>query len=221
MKAAAAVVLLICCPLVCGQTSNPEKAIEEAMKPSPLEHNLQVLTDEIGGRVPGTPAMERAIDWGVQAFKAAGADKVHTEKFQIQHSWAEGDTRVEVVAPSRFRVRAVSIAYAPAIPSLRARVVDVGTGSADEFARAGNIAGAIVLVQSKVLASWDDLFAEYMEQPPVLERAMRGRAAVVAFTSTREYDLLYRHNNSITGNIQMEPAVLLAREDSERIVRLL
>jgi len=43
----------------------------------------------------------------------------------------------------------------------------------------------------------------------------------VAFTSTREHDLLYRHTNSLNGNIQPQPAVLLAREDSERIARLL
>jgi len=41
-----------------------DRVIAEAMKPSPLESNLRQLTDEIGGRVPGTPAMNRAIDWG-------------------------------------------------------------------------------------------------------------------------------------------------------------
>src|ERR1017187_3216697 len=64
--------------------------IQEALKPSPLESNLRHLADEIGGRVPGTPAMQRAVDWGVQMFKAAGADSVHTEEFTIPHSWAEG-----------------------------------------------------------------------------------------------------------------------------------
>ena len=43
--------------------------IQEALKPSTLENNLRQLTDEIGGRVPGTPAMQRAVDWGVQCSK--------------------------------------------------------------------------------------------------------------------------------------------------------
>ncbi len=82
--------------------------MQEALKPStPLQENLRVLADEIGGRVPGTPAMQKAIQWGVDAFKAAGADSVHTEEFTIPASWAEGNTEVNVVAPVKFHVRAV------------------------------------------------------------------------------------------------------------------
>src|SRR5690242_9883656 len=65
------------------------RVIAEALKPSSLENNLRHLTDEIGGRVPGTPGMEAGVAWGVSAFKAAGADSVHTEDFTIPHSWAE------------------------------------------------------------------------------------------------------------------------------------
>ena len=36
--------------------SESNRIISEALKPSNLEGNLRHLTDEIGGRVPGTPA---------------------------------------------------------------------------------------------------------------------------------------------------------------------
>ena len=58
-----------------------DRLIAEALKPSPLETNLRRLSDEIGGRIPGTPAFQRAVDWGVAAFNDAGADSVHTEEF--------------------------------------------------------------------------------------------------------------------------------------------
>ena len=126
-----------------------DRVMQEALKPStPLQENLRVLTDEIGGRVPGTPAMQKAIQWGVDAFKAAGADSVHTEEFTIPASWAEGDTEVNVVAPVKFHVRAQSIAWGPPLKPTTARVMDVGMGTAAEFAKAGDIAGAIVLVHS-------------------------------------------------------------------------
>ena len=83
------------------------RVIHEAQQPSLLEQNLEVLTDEIGGRVPGTPGMNRAVGWATGAFRAAGADKVSTELFTIPNSGAEGDTRMEVVSPARFKVRAV------------------------------------------------------------------------------------------------------------------
>src|ERR1700676_2648093 len=56
------------------------KIIESAMGESPLAENLRRLTDEIGGRVTGTPAAARAVAWGVAAFRDAGVD-VHTEKY--------------------------------------------------------------------------------------------------------------------------------------------
>ncbi|MGB8579804.1 MAG: M20/M25/M40 family metallo-hydrolase [Candidatus Sulfotelmatobacter sp.] len=206
-----------------------------ALQPSPLEHNLRELTDEIGGRVPGTPAMQRAIDWGVHAFKVAGADSVHTEEFTIPHSWAEGATEMTVSATGtaldpkltqiptvHFRVRCVSIAWAPALaPVKHIPVVDVGNGSAAEFKKAGDISGKIVLVHSVVLKTWDDLFAEYAIAPPVMTAAVQGKAKAVAFIATREHDILYRHTNSVAGEIDRIPQVLLAREDGERIGRLL
>ena len=82
-----------------------DRVIAEAQKPSALEANLQQLTDQVGGRVPGTPAMQKAVDWGVASFKAAGADSVHTEDFSIQASWAEGATKMTVVAPEPFALR--------------------------------------------------------------------------------------------------------------------
>ncbi len=195
--------------------------MQQALKPSMLQENLRVLTDEIGGRVPGTPAMQKAIQWGVDAFKAAGADSVHTEEFTIAQSWAEGDTEVNVVAPVTFHVRAVSLAWSPPLKPTTARVVDVGMGSDVEFANAGDIAGAIVLAHSDVLKTWEDLFNEYYRAPGIIANAVKGKALAIAFTSSREHDILYRHINTMTGKIDVIPQVLLAREDAERISRLL
>jgi hypothetical protein len=199
-----------------------DAVMQEALKSgTPIEENLRVLTDEIGGRVPGTPAFEKAQQWAVAAFKQAGADSVHSEEFTIPQSWAEGDTQVNVVAPVKFHVRAVSVAWIAPISSTPARVVDVGMGSATEFAKAGDISGAIILVHSKVLATWDDLFEEYFRAPGIIANAVKGKALLIAFTSSRDYDILYRHINTLTGKMDVIPQVLLAREDSLRIARLI
>jgi len=218
-----------------SETDDAARIIQAALEPSPLESNLRRLTDEVGGRVPGTPAMQRAVDWGVQMFKAAGADSVHTEEFTIPYSWSEGATEMTVSATGtaldpkltqipkvEFRVRCVSIAWAPALaPVKHVPVVDVGSGSSADFAKAGDISGKIVLVHSVVLKTWDDLFAEYTNAPPVITAAVKGKAKAVAFMATREHDILYRHTNSNEGEIDRIPQVLVAREDGERIGRLL
>src|SRR5579864_7736601 len=77
-----------------ADTNAENQVILTALQPSSLESNLHHLTDEIGGRVPGTLAMQHAVEWGVQSFTVAGADGVHTEGFTIPNSWSEGATEV-------------------------------------------------------------------------------------------------------------------------------
>ena len=217
-------------------TKEENQVIQAALQPSPLENNLHRLTDEIGGRVPGTLAMQHAVQWGVQAFTAAGADSVHTEGFSIQHSWSEGDTEMTAttayqVDPAKvgggtvlspFRIRAVSVGWAPALaPVKHVPVVFVGEGTDAEFQKAGDIAGKIVLVHTNVLKTWDDLFGEYMKAPLIVDLAVKGKAKAIAFTSTRVHDILYRHTNSGEGEIDKLPQVIVAREDGERMARLL
>ncbi|HET7891811.1 MAG TPA: M20/M25/M40 family metallo-hydrolase [Candidatus Sulfotelmatobacter sp.] len=219
-----------------ADTAEANRVIQSALQPSPLESNLQRLTDEIGGRVPGTPAMQHAVAWGMQAFTAAGADSVHTEGFTIPFSWSEGATEMSATTSyqvdatkmggatvlSSFHIRAVSVAWAPALaPVKHVPVVDVGEGSEADFKKAGDISGKLLLVHTKVLKTRDDLFAEYTKAPPVIDLAVKGKARAVAFVATREHDILYRHTNSGAGEIDKLPMVIVAREDGERMVRLL
>ena len=218
-----------------GQSSSDaDRLIEEALKPSSIQQSLRHLTDEIGGRVPGTPAMERAVAWGVASFKDAGADSVHTEEFKMPHSWAEGetvvtvssigtatDTKLSTIPRVEFKVRAVSIAMGPALMAKHVPVVDVGKGSPAEFKKAGDVSGKLVLVHSDVLKRWADLFNEYVDAPPVIDAAVKADAKAVAFIATREHDILYRHTNADAGEIEKLPMVIVAREDGERLGRLL
>ncbi len=227
--------------LFLGATPSPNnddvnRIIQVALQPSPIQENLRRLTDEVGGRVPGTLGMQHAIQWGMQAFTAAGADSVHTEGFEIPNSWAEGATEMSATTSyqvnptkvgggtvlSAFRVRAVSVAWAPALaPVKHVPVVDVGAGSDADFAKAGDIAGKIALVHTVVLKTWADLFAEYANAPPVIDRAVKAKVKAVAFMATREHDILYRHTNAGAGEIDRLPMVIVAREDGERMARLL
>jgi hypothetical protein len=219
-----------------ADTNEANLVIQAALQPSPLEVNLHRLTDEIGGRVPGTLAMQHAVAWGIEVFKAAGADSVHTEGFTIPYSWSEGATEMSASTAyqvdattvgggtvlSSFRVRAVSVAWAPALaPVKHVPVIDVGDGTEADFKKAGDVSGKIILVHTVVLKTWDDLFAEYTKAPPVIDLAVKAKAKAVAFMATREHDILYRHTNSAAGEIDRLPMVIVAREDGERMARLL
>lgn len=198
--------------------------IKNAIGSSPLEENLRVLTDEIGGRVTGSPAAEKAVDWAVDAFRRAGVDEVLTENFTLPAGWAEGRTRLTVLSPEAFPVRLVSMGWSPATPAggITAAIVDVRAGQQADFQRAGDsVKGAILLVHTDALRTWDDLFNEYLDEPAVEQRAIDAGAAAILWMSTRPYLLLYRHIFSMDGTIDRLPQAIVAREDAERIGRFI
>src|ERR1041385_6663856 len=129
MRRALLSLILLVTPGIAAE--NPVEAVKaKALEPSPLQENLRMLTDEIGGRVPGTPAMQRAVQWGIDAFKAAGADSVQSESFTMPVSWREGVTSLEITGPAKFRVRAVALGWTPLTKTpIHARIVDIGQGT--------------------------------------------------------------------------------------------
>ena len=196
------------------------KILPIVMGPSPLEENLRRLTDEIGGRVTGSPQMAKAVDWGVASFRAAGID-VHTEKYMLPITWAEGDTRLELLGPEKFPVRLVAEGWSPSTPAggIEANLIDVQDGSADDFASAGSIKGAILLVHSEIGSTWADLFKEYALPPAIIDRATKGGAAAILWMGARERLLMYRHTNTGEDALDVIPQAVVAREDAFRLAR--
>jgi carboxypeptidase Q len=197
------------------------KIIPLALGPSPMEENLRRLTDEVGGRVTGSPEMAKAVEWAVAAFRAEGIE-VHTEKYTLPLTWSEGHTHLELLGSSPFPVRIVSLGWSPATPAegIEAGVVDVGRGTADDFACAGaSVKGSILLVSTELGTTWADLFAEYQQPPPVIDRAVKGGALAILWMGERARLLLYRHTNTGDGQLELIPQAILAREDAMRLSR--
>ena len=197
------------------------KVLPQVMGPSPMEENLRRLTDEIGGRVTGSPEMAKAIDWALAAFRTAGIE-VHTEKYTLATTWSEGDTRLELLGPQKFPVRLVAEGWSPATPTggIEANLIDVGFGTQGDFAKAGNsVKGAILVVASEIGSTWNDLFNEYALPPAIIDRAVKGGAAAILWMGARERLLLYRHTNSGDGQLDVIPQAVVAREDAMRLTR--
>jgi carboxypeptidase Q len=198
--------------------------IKSAEGPSPLEENLLNLTDSIGGRVTGSAAAARAVAWGVEALRKAGVDSVHTEKFMAAAGWSGGPAQVDVLGPTTFPVRATAGGWSPPPPAggVTADVVDVQNGDEAGFAKAGAaVKGAILLVHSTPLVTYEDLDREYEVQPGIIARARQAGAAAIFWMSTRPSLLLYRHTTTPDGRIEALPQAIVAREDAERMARFL
>jgi carboxypeptidase Q len=197
------------------------KILPQVMGPSPMAENLRRLTDEVGGRVTGSPEMAKAVDWALAAFRAAGIE-AHTEKYTLPVTWSEGDTRLELLGPVKFPVRLAAVGWSPATPAggVEANLVDIGYGTPDDFARAGgSVKGAILLAYTQLESTWADLFNEYLQPPGVIDRAVKGGAAAILWMGARERLLLYRHTNTGDGQLDVIPQATLAREDAMRLAR--
>jgi hypothetical protein len=177
--------------------------------------------------------MAKAVEWAIEAFRAAGID-VHTEKYTLPVTWSEGKTELIVSDPSHLvsppetdrgiemvSLRAVSVGWGPPLTRENAvSVVDVGYGSGEEFARAASIKDKFLLVHSDIGSTWADLFNEYLRPPDIIKRAVAGGARAILWMGARERLLLYRHTNSLNGEIDKIPQAVVAREDAMHLARL-
>lgn len=188
-----------------------------------MEEDLRVLTDEIGGRVTGSPGYEAALQWGLEAFRRAGVDSVKLESYDAPARWEAESATAAVVSPYRFPLRIVSFALAPSTAGvLTEPLVDAGSGRRADFEKLGAKAkGAVALVRTKQMKSFEDLFGEYLAGPEMLEAARKTGVSAILFLSSRPRNLLYRHQISFDGTLSALPMALIAREDGLRLARLL
>lgn len=190
---------------------------------TPMMNDLRELTDRIGGRISGTPACDRAVDWAAGKFKAAGVG-VTLEPFTISAAWSPRSIDAASLAPAAFPLRvaaAPGTAGTPRGGPVEARLVDAGDGSAEAFAKLGASAkGAIALIRNPEMHTLEDLFTEYFKSAPILATAHAAGAAAVLLQSSRPRGLLYRHPMTVNGTNDTMPVAVVAREQADRLLRL-
>jgi hypothetical protein len=169
--------------------------------PTPMLDDLRELCDGIGGRPTGSKACDRAVDWAVARFRAAGVESTWTETYTIPGSWVGGADRAECLSPAQFPVRVAAGPFTAPTPggrALEAPLVNAGNGSAESFARlGGKTRGAIALVVSPQMKTEADLFAEYGKPLYKAKRAGRNRVHITERVSS-EYSahLVYKSSRA-------------------------
>src|SRR5258706_1393473 len=99
---ATALAALICAHAAAAE--NPEQIAtalaQKALANSGAMTIISDLTTEIGPRLAGSDAEKRAAVWAKQRFERLGFDKVWIETFPLEHGWARGVEKGEVISPS-------------------------------------------------------------------------------------------------------------------------
>jgi carboxypeptidase Q len=113
---------------------------------------LTELSDEVGARVTGTPAAQKAIDWGTAKMKAIGLEDVHTEKWQMWRGWTRGTAEAELISPTRRKLSIDAMGWTGSTP-IGGAEADLATANLfnldEEIKNAGRLAGRVVLMVKK------------------------------------------------------------------------
>jgi Zn-dependent M28 family amino/carboxypeptidase len=117
---------------------------------------LESLTTEIGPRPVGSPAYNRARDWGLAKLKALGFANVHAEAF-AKPSWQRGAESAEIVAPFPQRLAIIGLGNSVPTPpnGIEAPVVVLKSYAELLAAKPGAFKGKIVVVNQPMARTQD------------------------------------------------------------------
>ncbi|QEG31493.1 Aminopeptidase S [Gemmata obscuriglobus] len=77
--------------------------IEEVKARTEIMKNLRYLSDEIGGRLTGSPSLEKANKWTAEKMKEYGLENVRLEPWEIPYGWQRGKAEMKIVEPDTGR----------------------------------------------------------------------------------------------------------------------
>jgi len=77
---------------------------------------LAHLTDHIGHRLSGSPALERAIEWALAEMKKDGLDNVRGEKVMVPH-WVRGEESLEMTTPRPMKLAMLGLGNSVGTPA--------------------------------------------------------------------------------------------------------
>ena len=116
-------------------------------------HDLEELSDQIGGRVTGSPEAQQALAWGVEKMKAMGLENVRVEKWTMSHGWKRVSAEAELLARIHRRLSIDSMGWvgSTAAGGAEAEVVPVNINQLDQEMKenASKWAGKVLMVVRK------------------------------------------------------------------------
>jgi hypothetical protein len=136
------------------ETVSPEaiavdkQIITEGKEHSEIIKNLTYLSDIIGARLTGSPALRRANDWTAEKMKEYGLSNVHLEGWTIPVGWERGKATMRVIDPNISRPLSVaSMGWSPGTKGkIEGEVVVIKAKNSEELAQyKGKLKNAIVL----------------------------------------------------------------------------
>jgi hypothetical protein len=198
-----------------------------AASPPELGYSIvEGLTTEIGQRLAGTEAEERARDWAVQRLKALGFANVHVEPFDMP-VWVRGIETAEVIAPFPQKLVLTALGNSGATPEsgITAQIVGFPGLEALKAAPDDQVRGKIVFVWHRMAATQDGssyaYFGQIRRAGPALASKKGAAAILIRSIGTDEHRVPHTGVTGWLDGAQPIPAAALSVPDAEQLERII
>ncbi len=179
------------------------------------------LTSEVGARMVGSPAMERARDWSVAKFKELGFENIKVEAFTTP-AWSRGAESAEVVGPWPHKLAILGLGNSSPTPAggLTAPIVVFKSYQAMLDQPAGALTGKIAVVTQAMGRTQDG--SSYgavgvQRRAGAAEAAKRGAVGYLIRSISTDDTRLPHTGGGAPGGI---PAAALSPPDAELLENL-
>src|SRR6202041_1445433 len=186
---------------------------------------VESLTTEIGQRLAGTEAHQRAVAWAETRLKAAGFENVHSEPFTFP-AWIRGTESAEIVGtvPQHLAVTALGGSVATDANGVEAEISLFRTYDDLLAAAPGSLNGKIAVVTQRMVRAQDGSgygAANAIRRAGPSEAAKRGAVAyLLRSLGTDSHRLPHTGALTYMDNVPRIPAAALAIPDAEQLERL-
>ena len=179
---------------------------------------LETLSDNIGGRITGSPESKATAELILRTLKDAGFDNAHFEEYTINPGWQHGAATGSVISPVKRNLYVASYGWAPGTPGpIEVPVIDIGATGDGHSSLPNRVRGAAVLVD---LGS-NGLSTNYVATRHLLARQLAGAGATAMFIVSDKPDRMLYTSAFLIYPRGPLPIVSIAKEDAAFLRRLL
>ena len=185
------------------------------------------LTTEVGSRLAGSDADQRARDWAVAKFKALGFDKVYTEPVSYP-LWVRRSEHGAIVSPFAQALVLTALGYSPGTPAggLTAQVIQFGSLDALKAADPATVKGRIVYIGYRMQRAKDGhdygMGSAVRTGGPVIAASKGAAGFLLRSAGTDAHDRIA--HTGVTGfedQARAIPAAALSNPDADQLERVL
>lgn len=192
-------------------------------------HQLEDLSDNIGGRVTGSPPAAKAIQWGLEQMRAMGLSNVRAEKWQLHHGWTRVSASAALVSPIQRTLQVDSMGWVGSTPTggVEGDVAAVNMYQLDQELKdnSGKWAGKILLIEQKgEKPSREEMMKLFTKFGPFLRAAYAAHAVgVIGGQGGAMAAGMHLTHTGVLGfdTVYQIPVVSMIAEDQEQLERFL